>query len=138
MRLMKTTPILIMTAFIVLSCANRSPANKNMSPSQESPTEQAVIAYFKLSDDGFGEPGERESLLALGGELEQVINEKKVGEYDGPEFGEGYAALYMYGSSADKLFDAIIQKVKRYPSRAGSYIIKRFGEPGAKEDRINL
>jgi hypothetical protein len=128
----------VIIIFVGLSCASHPTENKNMSNVLEQQSEQAVIAYLKLSDDKFGDAKERESILALGDKLEQIIQQRRVGEYDGHEFGEGYARLYMYGPDANKLFDAIIKTLKEHPSRRGSHIVKRFGSPGAKEERRDL
>jgi hypothetical protein len=123
---------------IALSCSSTLPENKKMNYSPEEQSEQAVIIHLKLADGNFGDPQEREAIIALGDKLNQIIKKKRVGEYDGHEFGEGFATLYMYGPDATKLFDAIIETVKEHPSRSGSHIIKRFGSPGAKEERRDL
>lgn len=123
---------------LALSCSSTLPENKRMDYSPEEQSEQAVIVHLKLADGKFGDPKERESIIALGDKLNQIIKKKKVGEYDGHEFGQGFATLYMYGPDANKLFDAIIETVKEQPSRSGSYITKRFGSPGAKEERRDL
>jgi hypothetical protein len=101
-------------------------------------TEQAVLLYFKLSDERFGESEEREAVFRLEDELEEKIAAAKVGELDGHEFGEGFATFYMYGPDADKLSDAIIDTIRKHKPRAGSYIIKRYGEQGAREERASL
>lgn len=42
----------------------------------------------------------------------------------------------MYGPSAEALFRAIEPVLKNYPAHAGSYVSKRYGKPGSKQDRI--
>lgn len=101
-------------------------------------TEQAVIVYLKLSDNDFGHPDERDYVHTLAEQLERLIKEQKAGEYDGDEFGGGYAKLYMYGPDANELFAAVIDAIKKHSVRNGSYLIRRFGKPGAKEERIDL
>jgi hypothetical protein len=61
-----------------------------------------------------------------------------MGEYDGNEIGGGTFTIYMYGSSAARLWDVAAPVLKTLPPPAGSYAIKRYGEPGAKEDREPL
>jgi len=131
-------PIIAVIIAIALSGSFTLPENKKVDYSPEERREQAVIVHLKLADGKFGDPKERESIIALGDKLNQIIKKKRVGEYDGHEFGEGFATLYTYGPDANKLFDAIIETVKERPSRSGSYIIKRFGSPGAKEERRDL
>ena len=131
-------PIIAVTIAVALSCASTLPENKKMNYSPEERSEQALIVHLKLADGKFGDPKERESIIALGDKLNQIIKKQRLGEYDGHEFGEGFATLYMYGPDANKLFDAIIETLKEYPSRSGSHIIRRFGSPGAKEERRDL
>ena len=109
-----------------------------MSDPKNPKTEQAVLLYLKLSDDNFGESEEREAVFKLEDELEKKIAAASVGELDGHEFGEGFATFYMYGPDADKLFDAVIDTIRKVKLRTGSYIIKRYGEPGAREERVSL
>lgn len=100
--------------------------------------EHAVLVYLKLSNDEFGEFEERESVFRLEDEIEPRFQSGAVGEYDGHEFGQGFATLYMYGPDADALFEVIAEILKRHDSRPGSYAIKRYGDVGAREERITL
>jgi len=109
-----------------------------MSEQKQPKIEQAVLFYLKLSDDEFGASEEREAIFNLEDELKKKIASAKVGEYDGHEFGKGFATFYMYGPDADKLFDAVIDSIRKHQPRAGSYITKRYGKPGGKEERVNL
>ena len=101
-------------------------------------TEQALFIYLRLSDDEFGEPDEREALFALEDGLIDAIALKKAGEYDGHEFGEGFGTLYMYGPDVDQLFDAVIPTLTEFGPRAGSYLVKRYGDPGSREEQVDL
>jgi len=129
---------LLMAGVTALSAAIQPCVKANMSGRIDQQTEQAVIAYLKLSDNDLGQPDERDSVHALGEQLERLIKEQQAGEYDGDEFGGGYAKLYMYGPDANKLFAAVIDAIKKHSFRRGSYVIRRFGKPGAKEERIDL
>src|SRR4028119_1034301 len=99
--------------------------------SQEQNLEQALLVYLKLSNDEFGDFGEREAIFRLEDEVEPKVLSSGAGEYDGHEFGGGFGALYIYGPEADKLFDVVIESVMDRPPRAGSYIVKRYGDVGA-------
>ena len=130
--------LLIVTAFFNVACNKQLPAKKNM-PEQEQPKiEHAVIVYLKSSDDEFGEHTEREALYALEDKLEPLVNSSGAGEFDGHEFGGGFGTLYMYGTNADRLFDVVIQAIRDTKPQKGSYVIKRYGDVGAKEERIEL
>ena len=100
--------------------------------------QDAVLVYLKLSDDNFGTTEEREQIFELEDRLEAAIERHNAGELDGDEFGGGFGTLYLYGTSAKGLFDAISEEVRTFPKRAGSYAIKRYGAPGAGEERIAL
>jgi hypothetical protein len=135
---------LLVTVPLALSCKVQShnqtpaPVQPPIPRQEEKQAEQAVRIYLKLSNDGFGDTKEREAVFKLEDELEQKISLASAGEYDGHDFGGGFGTLYMYGSNADKLFETIIESIRRYRPRAGSYIIKRYGEVGAREEKINL
>jgi hypothetical protein len=46
--------------------------------------------------------------------------------------------MYMYGTSADALFEVIEPLLCSFSSRPGSYVVKQYGEPGAEEVRIDF
>ena len=102
-------------------------------------SEQALLVKIKLSDSQFGEEQERASIHKLGNELEKEISAQVgIGDYDGDEFGGGLCTLFMYGPSAEKLFDVTIPILLKFQAPHGSFVIKRYGGVGAKEERIPL
>ncbi len=126
-------------ALLVTCSCKRQPASKAVGAIQEEPkVEQAVLAYLKLSDSAYGTEKERTAIVRLEGELENSIGVASAGEYDGNEFGGGYVTLYMYGPDADTLFEVIIDTIRQYKPREGSYIIKRYGAPGEREEKVVL
>jgi hypothetical protein len=70
--------------------------------------------------------------------LIEAIEAAGVGEFDGNEIGPDGAVLYLYGPSADRLWDAVAPVLAAAGLGAGSYAVKRYGEPGAAEVRIDL
>ena len=98
----------------------------------------AVIVSLKLSDDGWGDPGDFRDLDLLEDRLMQAIEESGAGEFDGNARGLGFLDFYAYGPSADALFGVIEPVIRSFPARPGSYAVKRYGEPGAPEVRIEL
>jgi hypothetical protein len=44
----------------------------------------------------------------------------------------------MYGPSAERLFTSVLPVLKKFRAPKGSYVVKRYGEPGARQDRIAL
>jgi hypothetical protein len=69
--------------------------------------EHAVIVKILLSGEGFGEPAERDEVRRISREIDAKLAQGEFGELDGDEFGGGSATLYLYGSNADELFDAV-------------------------------
>ncbi|MEZ5410183.1 MAG: hypothetical protein R2761_19290 [Acidimicrobiales bacterium] len=70
--------------------------------------------------------------------LIEAIQAAGVGEFDGIDIGADGAVLYMYGPDADRLWDAVETTVLAVGLGSGSYAVKRYGEPGATEVRIDL
>jgi hypothetical protein len=93
--------------------------------------EEALLVEIKLADEGFGSPEEQKSLSALATRLMSAIAE--IGEFDGDEFGRGQCTMYLYGESADRLFEAAYPVLKDYPAEPGSRVIRRYGPKGSNE-----
>jgi hypothetical protein len=102
--------------------------------------EHCVQVFLKLSGGKFGTSEEVKAVHALSDVLKLAIEEHKAGEFDGDEFGDGVARLFMYGPDADALFDAIKHPLLASPLASGGYAIKRYGPPedGIKKVRIEL
>jgi len=100
--------------------------------------EQALLVYISFSDDEHGESEEREDLFKLEDELIEAIDNAQAGEFDGNEIGGGYFTLFMYGPSAEALWEVAAPVLKRFPMPAGSYAVKQFGPPGSAEERVDF
>lgn len=103
--------------------------------------EHAVIVHLRLVEDQFGSARERAVCAKLADDVERVLAEHQVGEFDGDEFGGGRCVFYMYGSDADQLFETVGPIIKANPISRGGFAIKRYGEAGDKsavETRVNL
>jgi|ERR1051326_2498092 hypothetical protein len=100
--------------------------------------EQAVIATIKLRSGNMGSSEERERISALEDQLSDAIKNSSVGEFDGDEYGNGTCTIYMYGPSAERLFGVALPILKEFRAPLGSYVLKRYGKPGAKQDRVEL
>ncbi len=84
--------------------------------------EQAVIVHFNYGVEKL------DPLFKLEDELEKVIIEKKVGEYDGHEIATDYSDgyLYMYGPDAETLFKAVkptLEESKIYEGGKSCYTV---------------
>jgi hypothetical protein len=101
-------------------------------------SEQALILNIKFSSFPDGNENEKRIILSLEKKLEDVIQQKSLGEFDGDEFGDGYCTIYMYGESVDAIFEGIFPIIKEIISVFSLEIIKRYGEPGALEKVIKF
>lgn len=99
---------------------------------------EAVIVRLRLSDDEFGEWEEREAAYAVEDRLIEAFEACDAGSVDGHEFGAGFATIYVYGPSADRMAAIVLATVTGAQHRAGSVLIKRFGPPGAREQSVPL
>ncbi len=121
-------------ALLVLATLRVSRTPRAVSAAEE----QAVIATIKLNSGDMGSAEERQGITALEDQLSEAIKRSSTGEFDGDEFGGGVCTLYMYGSSAERLFAAVSPVLKKFRAPKGSYVVKRYGKPGARQDRIAL
>jgi hypothetical protein len=129
--------VFILIAFL-LATQGSSTAQKANGKPVGSNEEQALIVYIRLSDEKSGTAEERQKIFKLEDQIIALVEKSEAGEYDGNEIGEGFFTLYMYGTSASKLWDVTLPAIKSYPALPGSYAIKRYGKPGAKQDRVSL
>jgi hypothetical protein len=100
--------------------------------------EQAVIVNIRLTSGDMGNPEERKRIAALEEQLAAAIKEAGAGDFDGDEFGNGFCTIYMYSPSADRLFTVVQPILKKFHAPTGSYLIKRYGKPGAKQERVEI
>lgn len=114
-----------------------APASGTMATDAQS-GEQAVLVYLRLSNDAFGDYGDQRRIHELDDQLDDLLTQSGAGEFDGNEVGLGYWELFLHGSSADLVFDLVRPILSRFPAKAGSYVVKRYGEPGAPEERVTL
>jgi len=98
---------------------------------------QLLLVYIKLSDDKFGTKEERERLFKLEDEITPIV-EHLSGEFDGNEIGGGFFMLYVYGTSADELLDAISPILNKFPIPIGSYAEKRYRQTGDQNQVVKL
>jgi hypothetical protein len=93
---------------------------------------------MRLSNDHFGNETEDRTLGELEAQIERHLDGTDAGEWDGHETGGGYHKIFLYGPCAEKLSEAVLPLVLRYPALPGSYMVKRFGELGSDEQYIWL
>ncbi len=99
---------------------------------------QAIRVYLKLSDDASGSAAERDRLFDFDERLEARFPSKQPFEYDGHEIGQGYFTMYFYGPGADAILTAVRPLLSEFGIPVGSYLIRRYGDVGAPEERLAL
>ena len=99
--------------------------------------EQAVIIHLKLSNEEFGYSGETAEYYPLEDDIEALVENNGVGELDGHEFGGGFAVFYLYGPDAEKLYSAISDRILSIEALSGSFVVKRYGQPGSHDIQQN-
>ena len=104
---------------------------------QSEQSQQAVIVHL----DGTGLPDhiyQEYDLATIEDRLIEVLERKRLGEFDGNEVGQGQATLFMYGPDAERLFDGIEQTLREYPLCQGARVEIRRGGPGAQQRELRL
>lgn len=102
--------------------------------------EHAVIARYRLTGEGFGEQGDRQTVREAEGRLAEAIERAGVGEFDGNEFGGGEVVLYAYGPDADALFGVLEPILRGIPFRP-AHVLLRYGsasDASVAEARVDL
>ncbi|MCB9844685.1 MAG: hypothetical protein H6811_01680 [Phycisphaeraceae bacterium] len=107
------------------------------SPAAESAAEHAVLLHVRMAEASPSK-AERELVFGLEDRLASAIDAAGAGEFDGDEWGEGEAVLYMYGPDADRLWASIEGLVRGAGLAGGSYAIKRYGGPEARGERVDV
>ena len=70
--------------------------------------------------------------------IEVLEADPDLGEYDGHVIGAEGAVIYLYGADADRLLAGIEPALRTTPLPAGSWALKRYGGPGAREETVPL
>ncbi|MFF9491580.1 hypothetical protein [Streptomyces flaveolus] len=103
---------------------------------REPEPEQAIIARYRLSDDHYGSPAEREAIYNAERVMTAAVEAAGVGEIDGNEFGGGEALLYAYGADAGALFRVMEPTLRSLPFRPAHVALRR--ESRESESQVDL
>ncbi len=99
--------------------------------------QQAVMVYLDL-DALPPEIADEYDLATLEEQLIAVIQEEKLGEFDGNEMGGDEVVLYMYGPDAERLYAGVRSTLRRYPLCRNARVVVRRGGPGAQQREERL
>jgi hypothetical protein len=86
--------------------------------------EQDLLVVLKLSNRQMGTHQERADLEALADDLEALVRDAEVGEYDGDELGGGECTLFFCGTDIDKLLGVLLPALKRSPLARGAHVVR--------------
>ena len=99
--------------------------------------EEAVLIHL----DGTSLPDEvyqQHDLATLEDELIGFIEGHSLGEFDGNEIGPTETTLYLYGPSADALFNGIEPILRANPLCQNARIVVRAGGPDAPATEVRI
>jgi hypothetical protein len=101
--------------------------------------EQGVIINIDLdSDISIGDSDSYKRIRQMEQEITELLSKEEL--YDGHEFGEGMAIVYVYGPSADVIWKKI-EKTVRASGYPGIEVTLQYGQPenyDAEKKKIKL
>lgn len=100
--------------------------------------EQAVLLTLRLADASGGADRVHARLRQLDEALRAAVAGARAGQVEDP-FRHGIDCVYtVYGPDADRLWDVVHPVLQGAPLRPGSFAVRRYGAPGAPEERVDL
>ncbi len=113
--------------------------DKKLSSDKKPVYDQAVILELTLEDgQELGSEDEHTRVFVLEDSLNEELTEDEV--MDGHDFGEGLATIYLYGPSADCLFEKIKERLRKSDFNRFEVTL-RYGlaeDPESKEKHFTL
>ena len=94
---------------------------------------QSVTLNIPLADGA-----QTADLFGLEDQLAAALKAAKAGEVDGNEVGRNAWTVFMYGKSADAIFQVIRPVLRACPLSHGATVVKQFGGPLAQEQTREL
>lgn len=90
--------------------------------------EQLLLINLKLSDGETGTEDDNEYVESLEQKLVEKVENLDFAFWDGHEYGDGYAKIFLYSSDVDKLYKAIYKTLKNINFTPGSMIILQYSQ----------
>lgn len=105
---------------------------KKKNNNSNKPVEEAVLIHLTANDLP-DEIYQKYDVSTLEDQINKVIQENGLGEYDGNEHGPSETIIYLYGPDAEKLFSSIKPVLENYPLCKNAKVIIRKGGPGSEQ-----
>lgn len=100
--------------------------------------EQDLLVVLKLSNRLMGTAQERMAIEEFADQLEAVVTEAGVGEYDGDELGGGECILFFCGPDIDRLVGVLHPLLKRSPLCRGGHLVRMVADADGVPQRQRL
>ncbi len=100
--------------------------SKKKSASAIPDQQQLLIVSLKLSDGETGNQDDNEYVEDLEQKLVEKVEELEFAFWDGHEFGEGYAKIFLYTTDVDLLYKELYKTLKNVNFTPGSLIILQY------------
>jgi hypothetical protein len=91
-------------------------------------TDLDLMVVLPLSNRQMGTASEREAIAAMQDELDELLREAGVGEFDGDEIGGGECTLFFCGPDIDKLLAVLRPQLKRSPLCRGADLVRMVAD----------
>ena len=98
--------------------------------------EQALLLRLRLPEGQADD--ETPTIVVLEEAIENALREHRAGEFEGHDLRDGVWTLYLYGTDARRIFESVAEVVRGVRLDSSSHAIMRFGERGAREERVPL
>ncbi|MGC4936828.1 hypothetical protein [Kribbella sp. DT2] len=83
-------------------------------------------------------PKDLETIFLIEDALEKTLDGSEAGSLDGNAIGPDDAVIHLYGPNADLLWSTIEPTLRTLENPPGSYVVKRYGAAGAREERVPM
>jgi len=100
--------------------------------------EHSVLIFLKFGRSPFNSERKLDAIFELENIIAEVVEKTGVGQFDGNEFCEDTVTFFIYGPDADKIVEELYPIIVCISYMSGSYIIKRYGDLGDREEQIFL
>lgn len=97
------------------------------------PKEESLLIYIPLSDLDLGSSLDDDMVDEVESTLCRALASNGAGTWDGHEFGAGWATIFLYGASADDLFDCVAPALLTRELPSGSVAIKQYRAEQGKQ-----